>query len=71
MPRINPRYDPINRKEKPTLTSSKREELEKLKGKLKSAQEKLKQYPENKKLKEIVQNLKNMFKLERERGFRV
>ena len=53
MPKIDKRYDPINRKEKPTLTPSKREELEKLKEKLKSAQEKLKQDPANKKLKEI------------------
>ncbi len=71
MPKIDKRYDPINRKEKPTLTPSKREELEKLKEKLKSAQEKLKQDPANKKLKEIVQNLKNMFKMERERGYKI
>ncbi|MBQ6735931.1 MAG: hypothetical protein IJQ90_00375 [Alphaproteobacteria bacterium] len=61
--------DPIKRKEKPTLTPSKKEELNKLKAKLAEAEAKLKKDPDNKRLKEITKNLKQMFELERERGY--
>lgn len=69
MAKIDPKYDPINRKEKPTLTPSKKEELNKLKAKLAEAEAKLKKDPDNKRLKEITKNLKQMFELERERGY--
>lgn len=71
MPRIDPKYDPINRKEKPSLSQSKREELEKLKNRLKEAEEKLKRDPENKKLKEVIVNINRTFALERERGYEI
>ncbi|MBO4700622.1 MAG: hypothetical protein J5620_02640 [Alphaproteobacteria bacterium] len=69
MAKIDPKYDPINRKDKPSLTPSKKEELTKLKRKLEEAEAKLKKDPENKRLKEITKNLKQMFELERERGY--
>lgn len=69
MSKIDSKYDPINRKDKPTLTPSKKEELTKLKKKLEDAEAKLKKDPENKRLKEITKNLKQMFELERERGY--
>lgn len=69
MPKIDKRYDPINRKEKPALTQSKRETLECLKHKLEETEAKLKLDPTNKKLQEIRQNLNYTLMLERERGF--
>ena len=69
MAKIDPKYDPINRKDKPSLTPSKKEELTKLKQRLAEAEAKLKKDPENKRLKEITKNLKQMFELERERGY--
>lgn len=71
MAKIDKRYDPINRKDKPSLNATKSQEMAKLKRKLEEAEAKLKKDPENKRLKEITKNLKQMFKLEQERGFRM
>lgn len=71
MAKIDKRYDPINRKDKPSLSATKSQEMAKLKRKLEEAEAKLKKDPENKRLKEITKNLKQMFKLEQERGFRM
>ncbi len=63
--------DPIKRKEKPTLNPSKRENLEILNDKLQEKEQKLKLDPENKKLQEIVNNLRQSLALERERGYKI
>ncbi len=63
--------DPINRKEKPNLNPSKRENLEILNDKLQEKEQKLKLDPENKKLQEIVNNLRQSLALERERGYKI
>ena len=69
MAKIDSRYDPINRKEKPTLSATKSQELAKLKKKLEEATAKLEKDPDNKKLKEIKRNLEQIFEREHERGY--
>lgn len=58
-----------NFERKPNLNLPKTEELAKLKQRLAEAEEKLKKDPENKKLREITNNLKQMFERERDRGY--
>ncbi len=41
MPKIDKRYDPINRKDKPSLDATKSQEMAKLKRKLEEAEAKL------------------------------
>jgi len=58
MARIDPKYDPINRKDKPALSANKAQELEKLKAD-----------PDNKRLQEIKRNLEQILEREHERGY--